>query len=483
MLFEITMLGGILVAIVAILFAERSLSRSGSPQHLGRTRAVDRDPSLRIGERVWAWQDREFLRAILVDLNVGSADPTSTDPGVPMCQVIFDHAPTHEIYMPESMIRTDSEEPPEMVPAHEWHTNRRRKIFSAHPEIRKLSPLPAVIYTMLTSSLLLLHLGVGAAIAVYAHTGTAWLWTIVLAATIGAFFTFALQQLVHELSHVKRSWHHMMPARLADFVVGSTGPGFADYYFKFHIPHHLKTGDDGDPDLTYHAEWADPPQWLARSRLTRFLWLTVFGLFTIEVFFLERLLGLVPRPRMAIRNKRFTLMLLGKYSFMALTLWLGGFWCFLYFRLAAGFSLGAFAHPYGGFWLMQHAATAHNGFQPTVSYSGSRIWHWLNLGELYHLEHHDFPWVPFTKIEAVRRIAPEYYRSCHVVTSVWRLTWDWLCHTDGSPWSDVAGVLVYPLPAPKEGIRRRPTPPLMMPIEAQTDNPDFQGRDESFSST
>jgi sphingolipid delta-4 desaturase len=483
MLFEITTLGGILVAIVAIAFAERSLSRSGSPHHLGRTRAVDRDPSLRIGERVWAWQDREFLRATLVDLDVESADSTSTGPVAPMCRVIFDHAPTDEVYMPASMIRADSEEPPEMVPAHEWHTRRRRMILSTHPEIRNLTSLPADFYFMLTSALLLLHLGVGATIAVYAHTSTAWFWTIVLAATIGAFFTFVLQQLAHELSHVKRSWQQMMPALLTDVIFGSTGPGFAIYYFKFHIPHHAKTGDEGDPDLTYHAEWADPPRWLARSRLTRFIWLTVFGLFTIEVFFLERWLGLVPRPRMSIRNKRFMLMLLGKYSFMALTLWLGGLWCFVYFRLAAGFSLGAFAHPYGGFWLMQHAATVRNGFQPTVSYSGSRIWHWLNLGELYHLEHHDFPWVPFTKIEAVRRIAPEYYRSCHVVTSVWRLTWDWLCHTDGSPWSDVAGVLVYPLPAPKERIRRRPTPPFMMPIEAQTDNPDFQGRDEIVNST
>ena len=91
MLFEITVLGGILATIVAISFAERSLSRSGSPQHLGRSRSVDLDLSLRTGERVWAWQDREFLRAILVDLNDGSADPISIDPGVPMCRVIFDH--------------------------------------------------------------------------------------------------------------------------------------------------------------------------------------------------------------------------------------------------------------------------------------------------------------------------------------------------------------------------------------------------------
>ncbi|MDX1377728.1 MAG: fatty acid desaturase [Anaerolineales bacterium] len=368
--------------------------------------------------------------------------------------------------MPAPLVRADCREPPEMVPANDWHTRRRRMILRAHPEIRKLTSLPAEFYFWLMSALLLLHLGVGTTIAVYAQTGIAWFWTIVLAATIGAFLIFALQQLTHELCHVKRNRRQMMPALLADFAVGSTGPAYAAYYFIFHMPHHAKTGNEDDPDLKYHAEWADPPRWLARSRLTRFLWITLFGLFTIEILFLEHKLGVVPRPWFSIRNKRLVLLLLGKYGFMALTFWLGGFWCFLYFRLAAGFSVGAFAHPYLGFWLMQHAATARNGYQPTVSYSGSRIWHWLNLGELYHLEHHDFPWVPFTKIEAVRRIAPEYYRSCHVVTSVWRLTWDWLSHTDGSPWSDVAGVLVYPVSAWKDGLRRRPAPPVTMPVEA-----------------
>ena len=360
-----------------------------------------------------------------------------------------------------------------MVPANEWHTIRRRIILSKHPEIRKLRPLPAVFYTMLTSALVLLHLSVGVVIAVYSGTENVWLWAIVLAATIGAFSTFALQQLTHEFSHIKRSRLQVVPVLLADLMVGTTGPNYASYYFKFHMHHHSNTSKGDDPDLYYHSEWADPPQWAARTRVTRFLWITIFGLFTFEILLLGHMFGRAPRPRMSIRNTELMLTLLGKYGFMGLTFWFGGFWCFLYFKLAAGFSLGAFAHPYGGFWLMQHAAMARNGFQPTLSYSGSRIWHWLNLGELYHVEHHDFPWVPFTKIEEVRRIAPEYYQSCHVITSVWRLTWDWLSHTDGSPWSDVAGVLVYPAPASRKELRRRPTPPISVPKEAQSDTPSF----------
>lgn len=471
MLFEFTILGGLIATIVAIAFAEKLLTKSDAPHRLGQSRPVGSEISLTSGERVWAWQDREFLRATVLDLDVESAGAAPTGVGVPMCRVAFDDAPADAVELPTSMIRKDREEQPEMVPANEWHSIRRRLILSRYPEIRKLSPLPAVVYTVLMSVLVLLHLGIGITIAAYAGADSLWFWTILLAATVGAFCAYAFQQLTHEFSHIKRTKLQASPVLLADLMVGTTGPNYTAYYFKAHMHHHTNTSKPNDPDLYFHSEWADPPQWAARSRLTRFFWITVFGLFTFEVMYLGLVFKRAPRPRMSIRNKELMLTLLGKYAFMGLTFWFGGFWCFVYFKLAAGFSLGAFAHPYSGFWLMQHAAMARNGFQPTVSYSGSRIWHWLNFGELYHVEHHDFPWIPFTKIEEVRRIAPEYYQSLQVIKSVWRLNWDWLSHTDGTPWSDVAGVLVYPVPASIEEFRRRPTPPVATSKEMPANNP------------
>lgn len=469
MFVEFATLGGLIACVCVILFAERVLTSNVAPHRLGQTRPPGSDVSFDSGERVWAWQDREFLRATLVDPDVASGSSTPVGAGVPMCSVAFDHAPANPVELPVSMVRKDSEEQPEMVSANEWHSIRRRMILSDHPEVRQLRPLTASVYTTLMSVLVILHLGVGVAIAFSAQSGTVWFWTILLAATLGAFIAFALQQLTHEFSHIKRNRLQTAPVMLADLMVGTTGPNYTEYYFKYHMHHHANTSEANDPDLYYHSEWADPPQWAARSMLARFFWMTVYGLFTFEVLFLGHVLNRKAKPRMVFKNIGLMLTLLGKYSFMGLAFWFGGFWCFLYFKLAAGFSLGAFAHPYGGFWLMQHAAMARNGFQPTLSYSGSRIWHWLNLGELYHVEHHDFPWVPFTKIEEVRRIAPEYYQSCQVVTSVWRLTWDWLRHTDGTPWSDVAGVLVYPAPKSKEDIRRRPTPPIKVRAATKTD--------------
>ena len=92
---------------------------------------------------------------------------------------------------------------------------------------------------------------------------------------------------------------------------------------------------------------------------------------------------------------------------------------------------------------MQHAAGPSSGYQNTVSYSGSSLWHWLNLGALYHVEHHDLPRIPFTCIARVREIAPELYEDLYSIPSITGLTWSWLGLRDGTPAIDVAGHLRF----------------------------------------
>jgi sphingolipid 4-desaturase/C4-monooxygenase len=433
--------------------------RVAAVNHVAFNRPVDTDDRFHAGESIWAWRNGDFFRATVVAAD-GSLEPS--DPKSPVYRVAFEDPAEPSAEFPASLMRRQGCEKPGLVAPHEWHSRRRKMILHAHPEIRKLKPLPGLAYSAMMLILILLHLGVGGAIAVYTGAGPNWLWAIALSATMGAFFAYALQQLTHEICHTSYRRLNRGLVLLGDFIVGTTGPCYFSYYFHLHITHHAKTGDVGDPDIRFHGHWSVPPKWLARSRVRRFVWLTLVSLFTFEILILEHLVGRVPQPgRLSIRNKALVAALVGKYGFMLATFWLGGVWCFLYFRLAAGFSLGAFGHPYAGFWLMQHAATSRNGFQPTLSYAGSRLWHWLNLGELYHVEHHDFPWVPFTKIGAVRQIAPEYYRCLYVVPSVWRLIWGWMSHTDGSPWMDVAGVLnCLGPPMSQNDKRRRPTPSL-----------------------
>ncbi len=43
----------------------------------------------------------------------------------------------------------------------------------------------------------------------------------------------------------------------------------------------------------------------------------------------------------------------------------------------------------------------------------------MNFG--YHVEHHDFPRVPWVRLPRVRRLAPEFYDSLHTYRSRIRL--------------------------------------------------------------
>lgn len=451
------------VAGIALIAAiERRLTAS-SPARLGRRLYVDPMPPLPIGETVWAWRGGVFERARIQAVRAG--EPRA-DGGNPIYRVSFpESGSTDEVEIPACQIRTGSERP-ESLAGHDWHRLRRQGILRQHPGMLELKATNPAVYPAMMLAAILIHLSVGAGIARHAQSPTIGLWAVLLAATVGAFCAYALQQLTHESCHTQHRRITRFLALVGDLTLGTSGPNFYVYYYQYHIPHHAHTGDAGDPDITMHGHWAVVPKWAARTRIGRFLWLSLFAIFTFEILVIEHLIGRIPQPRMTLKNRRLVILLLAKYAGMGLAFALGGIWCLLYFRLAAAFSLGAFGHPYAGFWLMQHLSVARNGFQPTVSYAGSGIWNWLTLGELYHVEHHDFPWIPLTRIRDVRRIAPEYYRDLCVVPSVWRLTWEWISHTDGTPWMDVAGALDCMRSGPARDRTHRAAPEVLAPNAA-----------------
>ena len=138
---------------------------------------------------------------------------------------------------------------------------------------------------------------------------------------------------------------------------------------------------------------------------------------------------------------------LGLHTWMWLgTMWLllvpwrpdgGSPWVGLLYLTVAELCLHGFAfHPYLGFFLGVHRSRRHEqprgappppSCQPTMStYSLA-----ASLGSLYlnyHVEHHDMPNVPWSRLPRVRALAPEFYKELESSPGFVATIGDWLRH-------------------------------------------------------
>jgi sphingolipid delta-4 desaturase len=160
---------------------------------------------------------------------------------------------------------------------------------------------------------------------------------------------------------------------------------------RYHIEHHKHLGEDGiDTDLPTRAELL--------------LLNNVFG----KVFFATfQILFYALRPGF-VRTQTPTLWhginLLVEISFDVLLVRTCGWTPFIYLIMSSFFA--GSLHPLAGHFIAEHYLW--DGLpQETYSYYGPLNVLAYNVG--FHNEHHDFPSVPWTKLPALRKLAPEYY--------------------------------------------------------------------------
>jgi sphingolipid delta-4 desaturase len=270
--------------------------------------------------------------------------------------------------------------------APEPHAERRRAMLAAHPEIRALfGPCPRTKYVC--GALVAAQL-----LAAYLLRDSPW-WLIGLAAYFyGGVINHALLLAIHELSHnlaFRRPLHNRLFGLFVNLPIGLPVSATFRHY---HLLHHSHQGVDGvDTDLPTALEGR-----LLRSRWRKALWMALQALF----YALRPLLVLPKRP-----NRWELVNFAVQLTFDALVLYFWGLKALLYLPLAS--VVGSGLHPLAGHYLSEHYV--FRAGQETYSYYGPLNAVTFNVG--YHNEHHDFPYVPGSRLPQLRALAPEYYDS------------------------------------------------------------------------
>lgn len=268
----------------------------------------------------------------------------------------------------------------------EPHKARTKAIFRDHPEVRGLlGPNPW------SFGLIVLVVGLQTGIAALLRNQPWWV-ALLVAYVVGAFANHAAYVLIHETAHnlvFRKSWANVLAGIVADLPnVIPVSVSFRTY----HLKHHAFQG-------VYELDGDIPSLWEARlvgnSTFRKTLWFVFFPIW--------QALRPLRLPEIKFATPwTFVGLALGIGFDVAVFLLLGPV-SLLYFFASWFFSVGF--HPLGARWIQEHYLVAAP--QETYSYYGPLNRLALNVG--YHNEHHDVATVPWNRLPALKKLAPEQY--------------------------------------------------------------------------
>jgi sphingolipid delta-4 desaturase len=266
----------------------------------------------------------------------------------------------------------------------EPHAQRRREMLRKYPEIKQLyGPCPRTKYicTALVAAQLALAFTVRDA---------PWWLVVLLAYLVGGVINQALLLAIHELSHnlaFTRPWQNRLFGLFVNLPVGVP---VAETFRYYHLLHHLHQGERAhDTDVPTEAEAR-----FLRSSWRKLVWLSVQG-------FAYALRPLFVHPKAPSAAELGNLLL--QLAFNAAVFYFWGGKALAYLPISSLIVMGL--HPIAGHYISEHYVFAPG--QETYSYYGPLNRLTFNVG--HHNEHHDFPYIPGSRLAQLRRIAPEFY--------------------------------------------------------------------------
>lgn len=274
----------------------------------------------------------------------------------------------------------------------EPHALRRARMLEQHPAIAELfgHDRTSVLVMLLSLGV---HLGVAWLLSSWARGADPWLWVpaaVVLVHGVGALLSHQASMFIHEASHnlcaptarENKGW--ALVANTALLIPA------AMTFRKYHPRHHAHLGTLGvDADLPCYLEANRFP----RARWAKGLWLVALLFFWVVRGYSRR----TPPNRDEVVNVLVTLVVNGLLYVVLGPVGIA--------YLAASTIVGHSYHPVAAHFIHEHFVFADG--QETNSYYGVLNRFCFNVG--YHVEHHDFPRIPGSRLPTLRARHPEWY--------------------------------------------------------------------------
>lgn len=330
------------------------------------------------------------------------------------------------------------------VTDYEWtcteepHASRREIIQKAHPEIKNLfGPDPRSKYWCA------LTVAIQTVCAIYCAQPTTPTWQFCLIGyVVGGTCNHSLTLAIHEMSHhlfFKAAKHNVWYSYFANWPLVVP---YSASFKKYHLEHHRYQGVDGvDTDIPTAMEGR-----FFTSPFRKFLWV-LFQPF----FYAVRPLLVNPKPL----DGRDYMNIVTQFSFLFALYCTAGAWTIGYLLFSTFFGLGM--HPCAGHFIAEHYTNLsssngahttgtspirkggiHEGHKlyPDETFSYRGILNLVSYYVGYHVAHHDFPYVPGSRLAEVERLAPEYYEHLPSTTSWPGTTYDYIM-SEGTPFDRI----------------------------------------------
>jgi len=254
---------------------------------------------------------------------------------------------------------------------------------------------------------------------------------------IGATANQNLFLAIHEISHNLAFKSPVVNRYFAIFANLPIGLPYCAAFRPYHLEHHKFLGIDGiDTDLPTRFEALFLQNVLGKA----FFWYEIQQhLFLMGSTF--QILFYAVRP-MFVKAQTFTglhyLNILVQFVVDYFLVTTFG-WKPLVYLLFSSFLAGSL-HPCAGHFIAEHYILSYTTPKPTkdhaipfpeetFSYYGPLNWLCYNVG--YHNEHHDFPFVAWTKLPKLREIAAEFYDDLPHHDSWSWVIWDFITNDGG----------------------------------------------------